>query len=241
MNIQHPTSNNQHPSRRVSSSVRLAAAGFVALFCFGCAGQPVWAAAGEETASNALFAAVDIETTGLDQAADRIVEIAAVKFCGGETVSRRSWLLNPGMPIPKSAYKIHHISNKMVADSPRFADVADELRQFLGDSVLLIHNARFDVAFLSGELKRIGGQGFRNNVVDTLPLFRRWFPGEDSYTLSSLAARFGAKAGVLHRAAADAEMLRGVFETGLRSRQSMTVPELVREAKSASLRISGGR
>ncbi len=211
------------------------------LILAGCGGRlPVSSSQPETLVANARFAAVDVETTGLDPSVDRIIEVGVVTFCDGRVVARKSWLVNPELPIDPAATAVHGISDAMVAGCPRFADIAGRLRVELGGSVLLMHNARFDTAFLSRELAIAGEPGLKNKVVDTLRLFRRWFPGRRSYSLGALGALAGRNTASPHRAADDAELMRAVFEKGLEAqRETLTVRDIIMESGSAGMSIVG--
>jgi len=102
------------------------------------------------------FIAVDVETTGLVPATDRVVEVAILRYEDGVEVAAWSSLVNPGREIPRIAVGIHGISNAKVADSPSFAEIAGEVASRLKGLPLLAFNARFDHGFLQIELARVG-------------------------------------------------------------------------------------
>lgn len=168
--------------------------------------------------SNVTFVAFDLETTGLSPSNDRIVEIGAVKFKDGKIVAQKSWLVNPGRSIPWLVQQVHGITDDMVKDAPTFAEVYQEFSEFIEGSVLMAHNARFDVSFLAAEIKRAGFPLPSNKVIDTLKLFRRWFPEAPSYSLSDIVEYVAVEPGVFHRALEDSAYLFYIFQEGLRSR-----------------------
>ena len=161
------------------------------------------------------FAAVDIETTGFSPQNDRIIEIACVKFRNGRILEQRSWLVNPGIPIAGPALRVHGITSEMVKDSPRFKDIAGQLRIFVGDAVVVMHNAAFDTRFLSNEFLLSGMEWPDNLVLDSLTLCRKWFPEAKAHDLESIARHLGLEEGVGHRALADARCLFLVFTCGV--------------------------
>jgi DNA polymerase III epsilon subunit family exonuclease len=154
------------------------------------------------------FLALDFETTGLDCALGRVVEIGAIRFRieGGELVEEASLacLVDPGMPIPYQASAIHGISNEDVAGAPAFKEVAPALLALCAGATIVAHNVRFDLSFLDSELSRLGLTRPESKAEDTVPLSRRAFPGRGSYKLGSIAAALGIQPGLAHRALDDA-------------------------------------
>ena len=158
---------------------------------------------------------LDTETTGLDPAqGDRMVEIGCLELINhvpsGESFQR---YLNPQRDMPTSAFAVHGLSAEFLADKPLFADVADDFLAFVGDDPLVIHNASFDLGFIDAELSRIGRPALpRGNVVDTLAIARRKYPGAPA-SLDALCRRFAidASARGLHGALLDAQLLAEVY------------------------------
>ncbi len=147
---------------------------------------------------------VDLETTGTSSAVGGITEIGAVKYRGGEEVSRFSTLINPGQPIPANIVVLTGISSSMVADAPRIEDVLEMFLDFVQGTVLVAHNARFDVGFLNAALERHGYDPLSNAVVDTVTLARRLVRSEvPNCKLSTLAAHFNFPHQPVHRAMDD--------------------------------------
>lgn len=97
---------------------------------------------------DANFVIVDVETTGLDSAIDRVVEVAAIKFLRGTRVGTFETLVNPRMHIPPAASAVHHLIDDDVAFCPSWDDVGEKLRRFVGDGIVVAHNAEFDRSFL---------------------------------------------------------------------------------------------
>lgn len=132
------------------------------------------------------FTVFDVETTGMSPVVDRVVEIAARRIeCDG-SVSCFQTLVNPGRSIPGAVSAIHHITDDMVADSPRFSEAARKFLDFSEGSTLVAHNARFDLAFLQEGLARCGLPLWRGKTLDSLRLVRRCWPGLPSYRLQDL-------------------------------------------------------
>lgn len=161
---------------------------------------------------------LDTETTGLDPAlGHRIIEIGCV-----ELVNRRATgnnyhqYLNPEREIDQGAIDIHGITNEFLRDRPRFADIAEDVLQFLSGAELIIHNAPFDVGFLDNEFRLLGGTPVRISeccrVIDTLQMARRLHPGQKN-DLDSLCRRYEVDntQRTLHGALLDAEILADVY------------------------------
>ncbi len=184
-------------------------------------------------ASDTIFVAFDVETTGFSPTRDRVVEIAAVKFRGGKVVDSKAFLVNPGRPIPARAQGVHGISDEMVADKPAFDAISAEFIAFIGDAVLLAHNASFDVNFVREEIRRAGNPLPKNQILDTLALFRRWYPELDSHRLETVAEHVGVGGEGYHRALDDARYLMDIFVHGLREQKRLLLPELVEQAGGA--------
>ena len=165
----------------------------------------VWSFTSESTLlSQVTFCVVDLETTGSSSAVGGITEIGAVKYRGGEEVSRFSTLINPGQPIPANIVMLTGISSSMVADAPRIEDVLETFLDFVQGTVLVAHNARFDVGFLNAALERHGYDPLSNAVVDTVTLARRLVRSEvPNCKLSTLAAHFNFPHQPVHRAMDD--------------------------------------
>ena len=154
--------------------------------------------------NSVTFCVVDLETTGASAAYGGITEIGAVKYCGGDEIGRFNTLVNPGQPIPAPIVILTGITNSMVSGAPRIEEVLDLLLDFIGDSVLVAHNARFDVGFINAALQQHGYDPLANTVVDTVTLARRLVRNEVSNCkLSTLASQLGLAHQPVHRAMDD--------------------------------------
>lgn len=155
---------------------------------------------------------IDVETTGRDSANDRIVEIALVRGRGDAIERVDSWLVNPGVPIPKEASDVHHISDEMVADAPPFSAIAAEVVRALEGAVPGAYNAGFDRGFVRAELVRAGvdegamGAALQAGVewLDPLVWARELQKYERGKSLGDVCGRLGIEIGSAHRAADDA-------------------------------------
>lgn len=187
-----------------------------------------WLAAVYDTAA---FIAFDTETTGLDPASGRIVEIGAVKFDRRGVIARYNVLINPEMPMPEEAGKVNGITDAMLKDKPLIAAVFPDFFDFIGTGVLVAHNAPFDINYVNAELKRSGKPPLSNKVVDTRIFAKEVFPGLSSYALQDLAVQFGITALEAHRAEDDARVCMELFEKIL-SRFLKNNPELVEKIRA---------
>jgi DNA polymerase III subunit epsilon len=162
---------------------------------------------------------LDTETTGLEpEQGHRIIEIGCVEMVNrrktGRTFHR---YLRPDREVDRGALEVHGITNEFLIQQPRFADVVEELIEFICGAELVIHNAAFDVAFLDAEFHRLdpGTRRVRelcSNVVDTLPLARKMHPGQRN-SLDALCKRYGVDNSrrELHGALLDAQILMDVY------------------------------
>ena len=161
--------------------------------------------------SQVRFAAFDFETTGLHSASDRIVEFGAIRFCGSEITAEFDMLVNPGIPIGAEAGAVSGISDADVIGAPSVDSVLPSFIEFLGDRVLMAHNAPFDLGFLRAAVHSTGLPEIRNLVIDTQLLAMKAFPKRKSYALQNLASELDLRRNRAHRAKDDAEMCMKLF------------------------------
>ena len=159
----------------------------------------------------------DTETTGFDPATgDKIVEIGAIRIYdrmrSDDPKDTFHLLINPERDIPDEVVKVHGITNEKVKDAPTFAEIADDFLAFVGDAPLVAHNASFDMKFMNAELEQCGKPPLTNEVVDTLAITRRKFPGARA-TLDALCSRFDVdlSARTFHGALLDSQLLADVY------------------------------
>lgn len=160
------------------------------------------------------YVVFDTETTGLNPSrGDRIVQISGVRLVkGSPTGEEFNTLVNPGMPIPASSIRFHGITDDMVVDAPPVSDAVRSFAKFVEGSVLVAHNAAFDMKFLR---MQEGGSGIElnNPVLDTLLVSFVLQPNHSAHTLDAIAARFGISISedVRHTALGDARATAEVF------------------------------
>lgn len=150
------------------------------------------------------FIAFDLETTGIMPGVDRIVEIGAVRFNGGEVDSVFSTLVDPKMPMPAAASAVNGITDDMVAGKPTIDSLLGPLSDFCGDDVLVAHNAAFDTAFLIADYKRYEVRTPRGLILDSYPMAKKVFPGLANYKLVTLVQHLNIDSQGFHRAEGDA-------------------------------------
>ncbi len=152
----------------------------------------------------------DTETTGLDIARDRVIEIGAVILEGFHEVGKVQYYFNPGCTVSKGAFEVHGLSDKFLAQFEPFC--CKKIRELFQDSPLVAHNAKFDMSFLNKEFGIAGLPEIPNTIIDTLSLARKAFPGAPA-NLGALCNRF--KISTAHRnvhgALVDALLLARVY------------------------------
>jgi len=184
------------------------------------------------------FTVVDLETTGTVPGFARITEIGAVRLEGGREVAAFSSLVDPGVPIPPFITAITGIDDATVAGAPSIAEVLPRFAAFARDSVLVAHNAPFDLGFLDYELTRLERRTFPRPALDTLRLARHLLPRERC-SLDALAERFGTRTRPRHRALDDARAtaeLLLLFLARLEEQGVTTLEEVARWCEPAARR-----
>ena len=162
---------------------------------------------------------VDTETTGLEpERGHRVIEVGAVEIVDRRLTGRRLQIyIDPQRDIDDAAFEVHGLSAEFLAGKPKFADVADQLLDFIADAEVIIHNAPFDVSFIDYELTLLGRPAAKRvealcTVTDSLALARRKHPGQQN-SLDALCRRYSVdnSARELHGALLDAEILADVY------------------------------
>jgi DNA polymerase-3 subunit epsilon len=202
-----------------------------------------------ETEIDALLAtfpegiiALDLETTGLSPLTDRIIEIAALKL---DPVTRKleayATLVNPGIPIPPKTIEIHHITDDMVKDSPYFADILCDFKQFIGKVPIVAHNAKFDIGFLVFAFHAIDEKLTPNAIYDSVKMskmvYKKDIPFDieedeentpENFKLGTLAKHFGINLESHHRATDDAYACLRVFARSIMLLEPDNLPVAVK-------------
>jgi DNA polymerase-3 subunit epsilon len=172
---------------------------------------------------------LDTETTGLSaEGGDRIIELGCVElFARKLTGNNLHFYFNPERDSHEDALKVHGISNEFLRDKPKFAQLADEILDYLADAELIIHNAAFDIGFLNKELERVGKKPLKayvSNVIDTLAMAKEMFPGKRN-SLDSLCDRLEVdnSGRTLHGALLEAELLAEVYINMTRGQEALLI------------------
>ncbi|RQO81475.1 DNA polymerase III subunit epsilon [Acidovorax sp. FJL06] len=192
---------------------------------------------------------LDTETTGLSaDNGDRIIELGCVELLNRKLTGNNLHLyFNPGRDSHEDALKVHGISNEFLKDKPKFAEVVDEIVQYLQGAEIIIHNAAFDVGFLNKELELTGRPAFRTyveSVTDTLAMAKEMYPGKRN-SLDALCDRLGVdnSGRTLHGALLDAELLADVYINLTRGQDALLMADDAQDGadgvKVAAIDLSG--
>jgi len=158
------------------------------------------------------FVVFDLETTGAKAPPCRITEIGAFRVSRAVITEKFHTLVNPEIPIPPFITALTGISDSMVKDAPLFADIADQLLEFLDDSILVAHNAPFDMHFLNHEISRVYGEyRMANPCLCTVQLSRKLLPHIENHKLKTVAEHYSIALVNHHRASDDARATAEIF------------------------------
>lgn len=205
----------------------------------------------ELAVSDIPWVSIDTETTGTDAATDRIIELGCVLMRGGEVIEQRGWLINPQCPIPQEASQVHGILDKDVADKPTFAELSQQVSEYLKGHLPLAYNAQFDRSFVHQEFARVAqgqGEDLAREQTDLAPALRKsvqWLDPLDwarelqkehkSRALGEVCQRLGIELENAHRATDDAAAAGRVMAAFI---QDQRVPRnyaaLIKEQKRLS-------
>jgi len=182
-----------------------------------------------------MYAIVDIETTGSYAAANGITEISIHVFDGEKVVEKFETLINPCQPIPRYIQAFTGINDTMVANAPKFEDVAERVHQLLNDKIFIAHNVNFDYSFVKAQLNDCGFD-LNSRKLCTVRLSRKIFPGFSSYSLGNLCHSLGININHRHRAGGDTEATVKVFRLLLENDKEQHIQKsLQRNSKEQSL------
>ncbi|WP_017471921.1 PolC-type DNA polymerase III [Amphibacillus jilinensis] len=153
----------------------------------------------------ATYVVFDVETTGLSAVYDTIIELAAVKFKNGEIIDKFERFANPHKPLSQTIIDLTGITDDMLKDAPEVEDVLSAFREWIGDDILVAHNASFDMGFINQGFEQHGLPKALNPVIDTLELGRFILPQLKSHRLNILCKHYGIELTQHHRAIYDTE------------------------------------
>ena len=174
------------------------------------------------------YCVLDLETTGLSAKTEKITEIGIMKIVNGEVVDQFSEFVNPEKHIPERVQEVTHITDDMVIDSPKIDEIFPKVLEFIKGSVLVAHNATFDIGFLKNVAKNLGYE-FDYTYVDTLPLARKLYPELKKHKLGKIAEHLGIEVLVAHRALDDVDTTVKVLKEmmkELKKRGAKTVKDI---------------
>ncbi len=182
-----------------------------------------------------MYAVIDVETTGGNFVNERLTEIAIYLHDGERIVDEFSTLLNPEQPIPYMITRITGINNAMVANAPRFCEVARRIVEMTEGATFVGHNASFDYNFIRHEFKRLG-YNYRRPTICTVKMSRKLLPGKQSYSLGKLCNELGIVIENRHRAAGDAlattrllELLLQTDRPAIEKQSGYSIPDMIKE------------
>jgi DNA polymerase-3 subunit epsilon len=185
---------------------------------------------------------LDTETTGLNpRAGDRVIEIGCVELVNRRlTGNNFHYYINPERDSEAGALAVHGLTTEFLSDKPKFAEIADEFRDYVAGAEVIIHNAPFDVGFLDEEFKRLNLPSFRDhvvNIIDSLSEAKVQHPGKRN-SLDALCDRYGISNAhrTLHGALLDAELLAEVYLAMTRGQNSLTI-DLAAPAEATGIQI----
>ncbi len=176
------------------------------------------------------YCVLDLETTGFSPVTEKITEIGIMKLKDGKVIDKFSCFVNPEKPIPARVVEVTNITDDMVRDAETIEKVFPKMLDFIKDSVLVAHNAEFDVGFLKHNA-RVLGYEFDFTYLDTLSLAQELFPDFKTYKLGRIAKNLGIKVEVAHRALDDVDTTVKVFNVmleKLKERGAETLQEIDR-------------
>ncbi len=187
---------------------------------------------GERILSETNFVVFDLETTGAKTPPCRITEIGAYRVQKGKITEEFQTLVNPESPIPLFISQLTGITDRMVKNAPRFSEVAADFLNFIGDSILVAHNAHFDLKFLNSEIGRIH-RDYRvgNQHLCTVKMSRKLLPHIENHRLNTVADYYRVSLINHHRATDDARATAHIFVNLLGALQDLGVRDLAAAKK----------
>ncbi|GAF63677.1 DNA polymerase III PolC [Bacillus sp. TS-2] len=168
-------------------------------------GVPIVYNEADVSLADAEYVVFDVETTGLSAVYNTIIELAAVKVKNGEIIDRFESFADPHEPLSNTIIELTGITDDMVKGQPEIKDVLIQFKEFVGDSILVAHNASFDMGFLNVGYQKAGIGEANNPVIDTLELGRFLYPELKNHRLNTLCKKFDIELVSHHRAIYDAE------------------------------------
>ena len=156
------------------------------------------------------YCVFDLETTGFDADLDGITEVAVCKVKNGEIIDEFTTFVNPEKPIPYNVQELTHITDDMVKDAPKMSDMIPEFLEFVKGSVLVAHNAHFDISFIANKAKKLG-LDFKPYVIDTYEISLELYNAVENHKLGTLVEYLGIELEGAHRAINDTRATAKMF------------------------------
>ncbi|EKU50482.1 PolC-type DNA polymerase III [Staphylococcus massiliensis] len=172
---------------------------------------------------DATYVVFDVETTGLSNQYDKIIELAAVKVHNGEIIDKFERFSNPHEKLSETIINLTHITDDMLKDAPEIDEVLTEFKAWVGDSIFIAHNASFDMGFIDTGYERLGFGPSSNAVIDTLELSRTVNTEYGKHGLNFLAKKYGVELTQHHRAIYDTEATAYIFIKMLKQLKELNV------------------
>uniref|UniRef100_UPI004047CEE3 PolC-type DNA polymerase III n=1 Tax=Solibacillus sp. FSL H8-0523 TaxID=2954511 RepID=UPI004047CEE3 len=173
-------------------------------------GKPIVYDPQDRMLENETYIVFDVETTGFSNVYDTIIELAAVKIQNGQVIDTFERFANPHRKLTAKIIELTHITDDMLVTAPELSDVIAEFRDFIGEAVLVAHNAAFDLGFLYVAYKN-AGIDVRHPGIDTVELSRLVNPGQKSHSLKTLTKKYNIELTQHHRAIYDTEATAELF------------------------------
>ena len=174
-------------------------------------GVPIAYKPTDRNLKDATYVVFDVETTGLSNQYDQIIELAAVKVKDGEIIDKFERFSNPHEKLSETIINLTHITDDMLVDAPEIEEVLTEFKEWVGDGIFVAHNASFDMGFIDTGYERLGFGPSTNGVIDTLELSRTINTEYGKHGLNFLAKKYGVELTQHHRAIYDTEATAYIF------------------------------
>lgn len=157
------------------------------------------------------YVVLDVETTGLSPKTEKIIEISLAKVSDGKLSDQFTSLVNPGKSLPPRIVSLTGLTDAMLKDAPSFPAIAESVQKFIGKSIILAHNAVFDLGFLSEAFRQ---SGIKSNFqyLDTIKIAKMAYPGFPDYKLETLISKLGLAEKQSHRAMDDVQCTLKLYQ-----------------------------
>ena len=183
--------------------------------------------------NNNEYCILDIETTGFSAKKDKITEIGVIRVSGDKVIDTFDELVNPQIKIPFHIKNITNITDDMVSKASTINEVLPKLINFVGNTPVVAHNAKFDVRFIKYNANQLG-YDFNNKYIDTCYLAKKLFPEYDSHKLNDIANNLNIKVDNKNNVLDGVKTLNKVFDVMLKKMDIKNINQLVEENNSTN-------